>query len=143
MESAVRRLTEKEQQLKNIDLYAADYKGKLVLFVDNRVRNFPKDCGLYKYEIRYSDCDDSIAAELSTWILVNFYGTLISDSEINLPYNNCNGKPYDIIENDEDFYCHWYYNYTALDLLLNKKYIIRKESEDTGIIYDKDGNIKI
>lgn len=143
MKNIVRRLTENEKQLNNINLYIADYKGKLVLFDDCRVRNFPKDCGLYKYEMRYSDDDDFVAAELSTWIAVNFYGTIISDSEINLPYNG-KLKPYDIIENEEDFNTDWYTKFTALDLLLNKNYIISRVNEyDYFGKYDINGNIKL
>ena len=127
MINPVRRLTELEVQLSEIDMYPAEYKDKLVLFDDRRIK-LPENSGLYKYEIRYSDDDDSIPAELSSWIMVNFYGTIISDSEIELPIKDPKFKDWDEMTED-DLYVYWDDRVTLLDLLNDKQSIINMIEE--------------
>ena len=123
----IRRMTEIEERLDAIDMYPAEYKDKFVLFDDRRIK-LPENSGLYEYGIRYSDDDDSIPAELSSWILVNFYGTIISDSEIELPIKDPKFKDWDDMTED-DLYVYWDDRVTLLDLLINKQGIINMIEE--------------
>ena len=123
----IRRMTEIEERLDAIDMYPAEYKDKFVLFDDRRIK-LPENSGLYEYGIRYSDDDDSIPAELSSWILVNFYGTIISDSEIELPNKDPKFKDWDDMTED-DLYVYWDDRVTLLDLLINKQNIINMIEE--------------
>lgn len=85
MKKVVRRLTEEEKRFRKIQLYPAILFGKTVYFSDERVKGLPENCGIYKYEIRHDDGYYGDPCEISTNILVNFYGTVLSTETILLP----------------------------------------------------------
>ena len=149
MESIVKRLSKTEKELKNIELNIADYKGRIVGINYNGAPNrlkLPEDCNLYKYHIRHSDEDWGEPIELSNWVLVNFYGTIVSTDELNLPFNSINkDQKYDTIDTGKDELIEFdYYITTAYDLLYNKSKIINdineyygySEYNEQGIRYD-------
>lgn len=158
MINPVRRLTESEQQLKNIELYLTDYKGNLVGVNCNGNPNrtkLPDNCGLYLYNLRHGD-DWGIPCTLEKRVVVNFYGSLVSDKELELPINDYQllkeekeitdeslkkyiDFNYDIIA-EGDYYEYDPYIITALDLLMNKDKIINDINEYYGYqYYDKSG----
>lgn len=60
---------------------------KAVLFSEMRIdiNTLPK--GMYLYELRYADFDQTDPCQLAKGILVNFYGTIISNKKIRLDKN--------------------------------------------------------
>lgn len=75
------------------------------LFVDLRVDKTTVPDGYFMYEVRHCDEDWCEPAEISTWIMVNFFGTLLlKDSlEGQWEYNAALNKPYKCIEDDSDW----------------------------------------
>lgn len=128
MKCVVKRLTETEKQLKDIHIYLVDYKGILVGINYNANPNrlkLPENSGLYSYQIRHSDEDCGLPVELSNHVLVNFYGTIISTDEIDLPYEtNIKGQLYDIIDMEVNDLVEYYHTTSAYDLLYNKSKVI-------------------
>lgn len=61
--------------------------GKLVLFTPSRIKDETIPKGIYKYEVRHDDECLGIMCELSTRILVNHWGTILSNKPIQL-YTN-------------------------------------------------------
>lgn len=61
--------------------------GKLVLFTPVRIKDEDLPKGIYKYEVRHDDEGQGIMCELSTRILVNHWGTILSNKPIQLDYD--------------------------------------------------------
>ncbi len=57
-------------------------RGKRFLFTEDRIKNEDVPEGLFKYEIRHSDDDDTIPVEITDLVFVNFFGTLIGPEPI-------------------------------------------------------------
>lgn len=84
-----------ENDLKGLTLQKAEYNGKEVYFIDERVK-LPENTNLYKYEIRHDD--RGFPVEISEKILADFYGTIISKEKIELPLiSEFTKLPYDKI----------------------------------------------
>lgn len=81
-----------------------------VLFSSIRINNQELPKNIYKYEVRSDDEGIGIICELSKIILVNFWGTVLSNKPINLPEHG-----FLIIDEDKDI------------KYLNKKSITIKE----------------
>lgn len=71
--------------------------GKLVLFTPSRIRDEELPKGIYRYEVRHDDECLGIMCELSKRILVNHWGTILSDKPIQLEQNG-----YRYIDEDKD-----------------------------------------
>ena len=57
---------------------------KPVLFTQSRINNNDLPKGIYKYELRHDDECQGIIVEISTSVLVNYWGTIISNKPIPL-----------------------------------------------------------
>lgn len=115
---------EQIKALFDIEVYPADLNGKNVWFTDERIKHFPSDFGLYKYEIRHDDDGRGDPCEISTKILVNFYGTIISSEEILLPKTSLTQLKYDDMS-IEDLHVDYSEPIPIMDIINNK----RKENE--------------
>lgn len=121
-----KKLIENSKELNKIHIYHSKYKGIDVWFTDERVK-LPENCNLYKYELRHDNGD---VIEISSHILVDFYGTIISKQPIVLPKTSLNLLSFDDI-NENDFEVMDYFNpITVLDLII-------ENIVDSG---DKNGN---
>ena len=58
--------------------------GKLVLFTPSRIKTEDIPSGLYRYELRHDDECQGIICQISTRILVNHWGTILSNKPIKL-----------------------------------------------------------
>lgn len=145
MKSVVKRLSKTSKELKNIKVYIADYKGKLVGINYNTAPNrlkLPENCNLYRYQIRHSDEDWCNPIELSNWVVVNFYGTIISTDELNLPFDTViKGQKYDTIDIEKDELIEFDNHTTsAYDLLYNKSKIVNDINDYYGCLqYNEQG----
>lgn len=72
---------------------------RTVLFTPERIddKSIPK--GIYKYELRHDDECQGTIVELSTKILVNYWGTILSNKPIQL-----DSQGYREIDEDYDIY---------------------------------------
>lgn len=59
--------------------------GTSMLFTDFRIDRRTVPCGFYIYEIRHTDDDWSMPCQLAHGIMVNFFGTVITNEPIQLP----------------------------------------------------------
>lgn len=71
--------------------------GKLVLFTPSRIKDEDLPKGIYRYEVRHDDECLGIMCELSKRILVNHWGTILSNKPIQLEQNG-----YRYIDEDKD-----------------------------------------
>ena len=96
MRNIIKKLIQFDTKLKQIEIYKATFKGMNVWFTDKRV-TLPDHSPIYKYEIRYDDdgCGDPI--QISIKVLVNFYGTVLTENPIDLPIKGLNTLQYDDI----------------------------------------------
>lgn len=153
----VRRLSEADRELCKIKLMPIDYKGYLAgINCQPNSKNtkriqLPENSGLYQYDIRHSDEDWGEPATLEKYVLVNWYGRVISDKEFKLPENN---GEYDIINyyqyKDKDSSCNFrltndYYEFdeleiTAYDLQYHKDRVINMVNSLGLNQYDEYGN---
>lgn len=58
--------------------------GKLVLFTPSRINTEDIPNGIYRYELRHDDECQGIICQISTRILVNHWGTILSNKPIKL-----------------------------------------------------------
>lgn len=56
--------------------------GREALFSCNRIERDSVPKGLYQYEVRHDDCCQGIPCEVAKGVLVNFWGTLLTRTEI-------------------------------------------------------------
>ena len=81
---------------------------KLVLFTSMRLDRSTLPKGMYAYDIRSSDDDGFYAAELADEIMVNHFGTVLT----NVPYDL--GKDgYIILKDEKDF---WFTNHGCMSV---------------------------
>ena len=59
--------------------------GQPAIYTDYRIEHTSVPQGFYLYEIRHSDEDWGIPCQLARNIAVNFYGTIITNTPIQLP----------------------------------------------------------
>lgn len=81
-------------------------------FTNERIQRDSVPEGLYQYEVRHDDCCQGIPCEAAKGILVNFWGTLLTLSE--LPVVGKNGYQY--IE-EEDWCDDCIQNFSLDDIL--------------------------
>ena len=68
--------------------------------------------GMYMYEVRHDDDQQGIPCEIAEHILVNHWGTLITNKSIKLKSNGTGRRPYRLIDEETD----WNYEGTATTL---------------------------
>jgi hypothetical protein len=56
------------------------------IFSKERITNVP--AGKFKYEIRHSDFDSTLARTIEPKVMVNFYGTFITETQLSFPDAN-------------------------------------------------------
>lgn len=71
--------------------------GRLVLFTPSRIKDEYVPKGIYKYEIRHDDECQGIMCQLSKKILVNHWGTVLTNKSIRLDENG-----YKAIDEEKD-----------------------------------------
>ena len=74
--------------------------------------------GMYMYEVRHDDGQQGIPCEIAEHILVNHWGTLITNRPIRLKSDGAGTKPYRLIDEETD----WNYEGTTTTL---KEYMER------------------
>ncbi len=77
--------------------------GQPMLFTDVRCDRETLPKGMYMYEVRHDDEGYGEPCEIADWILVNHFGTVISNRPVNLTEKDSNGKPYRIIDSENDW----------------------------------------
>ena len=77
--------------------------GKEGLFVDLRVDRKTVPEGYHMYEVRHSDNDWGEPVEIGEWIMVNFFGTLLTKEPFELEKSTAVNNAYLWLENPEDF----------------------------------------
>lgn len=85
--------------------------GHLMLFTDTRIDPSTVPKGMYRYEVRHDDDQQGIPRQIANWILVNFWGTLISNSPIHLEKNEARNNAFRDIGMDD-------WNYEGADSTL-------------------------
>ncbi len=68
------------------------------VFEDKRIPSTERDPNLFYYELRHSGSDWSVPVNLEKSVLVNFWGTLVSDK----PYQLNDGGYYELSEDEID-----------------------------------------
>lgn len=71
--------------------------GNKVLFTSLRIRNSEVPIGLFKYELRHADADGMTPCEISNQIMVNHYGTILTNKHIPMLHNGCT-----LLDGDKD-----------------------------------------
>ena len=74
-----------------------------MLFTCERCDKSTLPRGMYMYEIRHDDDMQGIPCEIAEWILVNHWGTVISNKPIALTEQLSNGKKYRLINDKTDW----------------------------------------
>ena len=78
----------------SIDARTEEYQtielfGIPMLFSNFRLDHSTVPKGLYQYEVRHSDYEDSDPVEIRDYVLVNFWGTLLSRKPLRLDERGC------------------------------------------------------
>ena len=76
--------------------------GKPVLFTCSRVNRKTVPEGMYMYEIRYSD-EGAEPCQIGKWIMVNYYGTILSKEPFNLIPSKTTTNSYCDFDYDTDW----------------------------------------
>ena len=84
--------------LKDVSKESVIVKGVKCQFTDDRIMPYTVPEGKFMYEVRHDDDGVGEPAQVAIGILVNFFGTLVSDEQI--PFD---ADGYCWIENDEDW----------------------------------------
>lgn len=97
--------------------------GRPALFTCLRCDKNTLPQGVYMYEVRHDDDGQGDPCEIAEWILVNHWGTVISDEPIELNSGSGlpGGKPYRLIDSETD----WTYEGTTTTL---SEYLNRKKA---------------
>lgn len=114
-----------EELFENITLF-----GEPMLFTCERCSRSSLPAGMYMYEIRHDDEGRGIPCEISPWIAVNHWGTVISNKPVEFNERSPNGSPYRIIE-DEDW------NYEGTDETL-AEYMRNNPPEKVRASHDRE-----
>lgn len=86
--------------------------GHPVIFSNLRLDRSTVPNGLYMYEIRHDDDCQGDPVQVAKWIMVNFWGTILTDTPIELE-DRPNGNAIRDIEEDD-------WNYEAITLSLDE-----------------------
>ncbi len=68
--------------------------------------------GMYMYEVRHDDYGRGDPCEIADWIMVNHWGTVISNRPVRLDEKTPGGKPYRLIDSETE----WNYEGTETSL---------------------------
>ena len=63
--------------------------GNKALFTPLRINSKDVPIGLFKYELRHADDDGMTPCEVSLGIMVNHYGTILTNKPIPMQHNGC------------------------------------------------------
>lgn len=85
--------------------------GQPMLFTCARCDRKTLPSGMYMYEIRHDDGCKGVPCEIAPWILVNHWGTVVSNKPVVFDDFSVSGKPFRLI-GDED----WNYEGTARNI---------------------------
>lgn len=96
-----------KEEFENITLF-----GYPMLFTILRCDKNTLPKGMYMYEIRHDDDGQGYPCEISTWIMVNHWGTVISNRPVSFDEASPNGKPFRMIDPESD----WNYEGTSSTL---------------------------
>ena len=92
--------------------------GQPMLFTDLRCDRDTLPKGMYMYEVRHDDDGRGDPCEIANWIMVNHWGTVISNRPVQFNEQTPSGKPYRLIDSETD----WNYEGTTQTL---KEYMER------------------
>ena len=96
-----------KEEFENITLF-----GCPMLFANFRCDRNTLPKGMYMYEIRHDDEMQGDPCEISPSILVNHWGTVISNRPVSFDETSANGKPFRMIDPEND----WNYEGTSSTL---------------------------
>ena len=77
--------------------------GQPMLFTNLRCDRETLPKGMYMYEVRHDDDGRGDPCEIANWIMVNHWGTVISNRPVRLDEQTPGGKPYRIIDSEYDW----------------------------------------
>lgn len=77
--------------------------GHPMLFTNLRLHRDTVPKGLFVYEVRHDDDQQGIPVQIADWIMVNHWGTLISNRPINLEPNASGTNAYRDIDPESDW----------------------------------------
>lgn len=63
--------------------------GNTALFTSTRLGQGGVPKGLYKYDLRHADDDGMTACEVSKFVMVNHYGSILTNKPIKMIHNGC------------------------------------------------------
>ena len=98
-----------EEEFENITLFDTP-----MLFTSSRCDRKTLPQGMYMYEIRHDDDGQGYTCEVADWIIVNHWGTVISNRPIRFTETDSNGKPFRLIDSENDW------NYESTDSTLKE-----------------------
>jgi len=101
------------EMFENITLF-----GQPMLFTNLRCDKDTLPTGMFMYEIRHDDDGRGDPCEIANWIMVNHWGTVISNRPVALTDGQSGGKPFRLIDSERD----WNYEGTTQTL---KEYMER------------------
>lgn len=101
-----------------------ELQGNVALFTPLRISNSEVPIGLFKYELRHEDDDGMTPFEVSYQIIVNHFGTILTNKHIKMQHNG-----WAVFDGNEEF--------KFLDEHLTIKEYKRKYREQ-GLIKEKD-----
>ena len=73
----------------NTKFEVIDILGNKALFTSQRIHSKDVPIGLFRYELRHADDDGMIPCEVSLSIMVNHYGTILTNKPIQMLHNGC------------------------------------------------------
>jgi hypothetical protein len=68
-----------------VEWYETEVCGVPAIYTDWRIDKEMLPDGLHMYEMRHADDDTDLPCTIETRVVVNFYGTLVTRTEIELP----------------------------------------------------------
>lgn len=77
--------------------------GHPMLFVCARVERDTVPAGLYMYEVRHDDDCQGDPVQIANWIMVNHWGTLISNKQVRLEPSKNGNNAYRYIDPENDW----------------------------------------
>lgn len=96
--------------------------GKPMLFSCLRIDRDTVPKGLYLYEVRHDDEQQGDPVQIANWIMVNHWGTLISNKPLRLEKSQRNNNAYREIDPEKDW------NYEGVDCTV-KEYMEKHPPE--------------
>ena len=107
------RANAKEEIYEGVEIF-----GYPMIFTDSRIDRNSVPEGMFMYEVRHEDIDWGNIAQLGKGILVNFFGTVISDREVDLPDKTEHGNAYREVDDEKDV--NWLGTDVSLDEYMNR-----------------------